>query len=94
MKPEQGVKTMSDAEAHRLAGIEPDYHSVDMWNAIERGDHPVWTYYVQVMTPEQAEQYRWNIFDDTKVWPHDDFPLRPLGKMTLNRNVSALDVPS
>ena len=39
------------------------------------------------MKPEQAEKYRWNIFDMTKVWPHADFPLQPVGKLTLNRNV-------
>jgi catalase len=86
--PEQGVKTMSSADAKKLAGEQPDYHSSDMWDAIERGEHPVWTFSVQVMTPEEAEQYHINIFDTTKVWPHGDYPLRPLGKMTLNRNVS------
>lgn len=78
---------MSLEEAKRLAGEAPDYHSTDMWNAIARGDFPTWTLYAQVMKPEEAEGYRWNIFDDTKIWPHGDFPLRPLGKMTLNRNV-------
>ena len=58
-----------------------------MRNAIEKGDYPSWTMYFQVMKPEQAENYRWNIFDMTKVWPHADFPLQPVGKLTLNRNV-------
>jgi catalase len=40
------------------------------------------------MTPGEAENYHINIFDNTKVWPHADYPLRPLGKLTLNRNVS------
>jgi catalase len=39
------------------------------------------------MTPEEAEKYRWNIFDMTKVWPHGDFPLRQFGKLTLDTNV-------
>jgi catalase len=43
--------------------------------------------FFQVMKPEQAEKYRWNIFDMTKVWPHADFPLQPVGKLTLNQNV-------
>lgn len=38
------------------------------------------------MTPAEAETYRWNIFDMTKVWPHKDFPLQPVGKLTLNKN--------
>lgn len=38
------------------------------------------------MTPEQAEQFRYNILDLTKVWPHAEFPLRPIGKLVLNEN--------
>lgn len=38
------------------------------------------------MTPQQAAKYQWNIFDVTKVWPHRDFPLMPIGKLVLNRN--------
>lgn len=60
----------------------------DMFEAIEKGDYPVWNVYVQVMDPKEAENYKWNIFDMTKVWPHHDFPLRQIGKLTLNRNVS------
>ena len=88
--PDQGVKTMSSAEAKKLAGEEPDYHSKDMWDAIERGESPTWTFNVQVMTAEEAEQYHINIFDTTKVWHHSDYPLRPLGKLTLNRNVGLI----
>jgi catalase len=88
---QKGEKGMSLADAKRLAGEAPDYHSTDMWEAIERGEFPTWTFSVQVMTAEQAEQYRWNIFDDTKTWAHADFPLRPLGKLTLNRNVSRVE---
>ena len=38
------------------------------------------------MTPEQAEKFRYSILDLTKVWPHSEFPLRPIGKMVLNEN--------
>jgi catalase len=39
-----------------------------------------------VLSPEQAEKFRWNIFDITKIWPHSEVPLRPIGRMTLNKN--------
>ena len=39
------------------------------------------------MTPEQAEKFRYNILDLTKVWPHAEFPLRPFGKIVLDKNV-------
>ena len=38
------------------------------------------------MTLEQAEKWEFNPFDVTKVWPHGEFPLIPVGKVTLNRN--------
>lgn len=60
----------------------------DMFEAIERGDYPVWNVYVQLMSPEEAEKYKVNIFDMTKVWSHKDFPLLQIGRLTMNRNVS------
>ena len=39
------------------------------------------------MTAEQAEKFRYNILDLTKVWPHKEYPLRPVGKIVLNKNV-------
>lgn len=69
-------------------GEEPDYHTLDLYNAIERGEYPTWTMFIQVMKPQEAEHYRWNIFDMTQVWPHADYPLIPVGKLTLNKNVS------
>ena len=38
------------------------------------------------MTPEQAEKFRYNILDLTKVWSHAEYPLRPIGKLVLNEN--------
>jgi catalase len=85
-KPDAGNITMPAADAVRLAGSEPDYHVKDLYNAIEKGDYPTWTMNIQVMDPKEAETYRWNIFDDTRIWPHADFPLHPVGKLTLNKN--------
>lgn len=85
-KPDGGNITMKSADAVRLAGEEPDYHVKDLYNAIEKGDYPTWTLNIQVMDPKEAEDYRWNIFDDTRIWPHKDFPLQPIGKLTLNKN--------
>ncbi|OAL46505.1 catalase-domain-containing protein [Pyrenochaeta sp. DS3sAY3a] len=85
-KPDAGNITMKPEEAVRLAGEEPDYHVKDLYNAIEKGDYPTWTMCLQVMDPKDAETYRWNIFDATKIWPHKDYPLIPVGRMTLNKN--------
>ncbi|KAF4341237.1 catalase [Fusarium beomiforme] len=85
-KPDDGIKNLSEEDAVRLAGEEPDYHIKDMYNSIERGDYPTWTMYLQVMEPKEAETYKWNIFDITKIWPHKDYPLIPVGKLVLDKN--------
>ncbi|KIY44913.1 catalase [Fistulina hepatica ATCC 64428] len=85
-RADQGWKTLNNAEAGRLAGDNPDYGTQKLFETIEAGKFPSWTVYVQTMTPEQAEKFRYNILDLTKVWPHLEFPLRPFGKLVLNEN--------
>ncbi|KAI5927539.1 catalase Cat [Camillea tinctor] len=82
----QGNKTLNNEESEHLASSNPDWHTQDLFNAIDQGDYPSWDIQVQVLEPEQAEKFRWNIFDITKIWPHSEVPLRPVGRMTLNRN--------
>ena len=38
------------------------------------------------MPENEGLDYRYDIFDVTKVWPHSDYPLIPVGKMVLDRN--------
>jgi catalase len=85
-KTDQGIKNLTQEEADRLAGADADYHRRDLFNAIERGDTPSWTLYVQIMPFADAETYRINPFDLTKIWPHEDYPLHEVGKLTLDRN--------
>ncbi len=85
-KTEQGIENLTREEACRLAGEDPDHATKDLYEAIERGEAPSWRVCVQIMPPEEAKDYRWNIFDITKVWPHGDYPLIEIGRMTLNRN--------
>jgi catalase len=85
-KTDQGIDFLTQADADRMAGEDPDAHLRDLYDAIERGEHPSWTLYVQVMPFDDAWDYRFNPFDLTKVWPHGDHPLIEVGRMTLNRN--------
>jgi catalase len=87
-KTDQGIEFLTQEDADRLAGEDADYHQRDLYDAIEAGDHPSWTLKMQVMPFEDAKTYRFNPFDLTKVWPHGDYPLVELGKMTLDRNVT------
>ena len=85
-KTDQGIKNLTAEAAARLAGEDPDSHQRDLRQAIERGEYPTWTVGVQIMPVAEAATYRFNPFDLTKVWPHADYPLIPVGRMTLNRN--------
>jgi catalase len=85
-KTQQGIQCMMQEEADRIVGEDPDYHTRQLFEAIESGQFPKWTFYVQVMPEADAENYRWNPFDLTKVWPHGDYPLIEVGQMELNRN--------
>jgi len=85
-KTNQGIKNLPVDKAAELTMTEPDYATRDLFNAIANKDFPSWTFYIQVMTYEQAEKFKWNPFDLTKVWPQTEYPLIPVGKFTLNRN--------
>ena len=85
-KTDQGVKNLAPDVAAKIAGENPDYHTEDLFNAIDKGDFPSWTLYVQIMPVEDADTYRWDPFDVTKVWSQKDYPLIEVGKMTLNKN--------
>lgn len=87
-KTDQGIEYLTQEEADRIAGSDSDYHRRDLFEAIRHGDHPNWTLKVQIMPFQEAKTYRFNPFDLTKVWPHGDYPLIEVGKMTLNRNVT------
>jgi catalase len=85
-KTDQGIDFLTDEAADRIAGEDADYHRRDLFNAIRDGNPPSWTLKVQIMPFNEAENYRFNPFDLTKVWPHADYPLQEVGKLTLDRN--------
>lgn len=86
LKTDQGVKTLNNEEANEMASSNPDHHTQDLFEAIKNGKFPSWTVYVQSMSQEEAEKFKYSVFDLTKVWPQAEFPLRPFGKLTLNKN--------
>jgi catalase len=85
-KCKQGIKNLSDADAAALIGSDRESHQRDLFDAIARGEFPQWRVCIQVMTQTQADSFRWNPFDLTKVWPQAEFPLIEIGTLELNRN--------
>lgn len=86
VKNDQGSRNLSASEAEELASKDPDYYIRDLYNSIAGKDYPTWTFYIQVMTLEQARTWTFNPFDVTKLWPLSEFPLIPVGKVVLQRN--------
>ncbi|MET4166829.1 MULTISPECIES: catalase [Gordonia] len=85
-KSDQGVEHLTQHEADQMAAADTDFHTRDLFENIAAGNHPSWTLKVQLMPFDDAVSYRFNPFDLTKVWPHGDYPLIEVGKMTLHTN--------
>ncbi len=82
----QGHKFWTNEEAERVVAKDRESSQRDLFEAIERDDFPKWRFCVQIMPEKDAETYRWNPFDLTKVWPHEDYSLIDVGVLELNRN--------
>jgi catalase len=86
LKTAQGIKFLTNAEAAEVVAKTRESHGEDLYNAIERGEFPRWKLFIQIMPELDAEKTTYNPFDLTKVWPHKDYPLIPVGTVELNRN--------
>ncbi|MGD0645999.1 MAG: catalase [Candidatus Bathyarchaeia archaeon] len=87
-KTDQGIQNLTREEAEHIKGTDPDHATRDLHNAIKKGEFPSWTLQIQIMPFKDAQNYRFDVFDVTKVWPHGDYPPMEIGKMVLNRNPS------
>ena len=85
-EPKAGTHSLVWDEAVKISGADPDYHRRDLWERIESGAYPEWELGVQIFTEEQAEQFSFDILDATKIIPEELVPVRPVGRMVLNRN--------
>ncbi len=85
-KPVLGVHGLVWDEAQKLAGKDPDWLRRDLWEAIEKGDHPEFELGVQLVEEEDEHSFDFDLLDATKIIPEEEVPVRIVGKMTLNRN--------
>src|SRR5260370_15113500 len=85
-KADAGIENWTREEADRIAGENPDYATQDLFNHLASGQTATWTAYVQIMPLADAPRYRFDPFDVTKVWLHNDYPLIPFGRIVLDRN--------
>ena len=84
--PLQGTHSLVWDEAVRISGADPDFHRRDLWEAIEAGNFPEYELGLQIFTEEQANGFAFDILDPTKLVPEELVPLKPVGKLVLDRN--------
>ncbi|MDO4663174.1 MAG: catalase [Tissierellia bacterium] len=85
-RSEQGIQNLTDQEAEKVKGMDPDSHQRDLFESIEKGKFPKWKMYIQVMSEEEAKEMKVNPFDLTKMWLKKDHPFIKVGEFELNRN--------
>ncbi|MBL0921208.1 MAG: catalase [Phycisphaerales bacterium] len=86
LKPMKAMTALVWDEAQKIAGKDPDFNRRDLWNAIERGDFPEYELGVQVVEEADEMAFDFDLLDPTKIIPEELAPVRPLGRLTLNRN--------
>ncbi|WP_198304788.1 catalase [Arcobacter vandammei] len=82
----QGIETITNKEAEALVGKDRESNQRDLFENIEKGNFPKWSFEIQIMSEEEAKNCEFNPFDLTKVWPHKEYPMIKVGTMTLNEN--------
>jgi len=85
-RPVLGTHSLDWDESVKIAGADPDFHRRDLWEAIEAGAFPEWELGLQLFTEKQAEGFSFDVLDATKLIPEELVPVRPVGKLVLNRN--------
>ncbi|MFE7676628.1 catalase [Streptomyces albidoflavus] len=83
--PKQGVASMTEEDAANVQADDLGHATKDLYEAIGRGDYPEWELRVQMMSDDDHPELDFDPLDDTKTWPEQDFPPKPVGRMVLDR---------
>lgn len=84
-KPKLGLQSVAWNEAVKINGADPDFHRRDLWNAIQSGNFPEWELAVQLFDQDFADNFDFDVLDPTKIIPEEILPVRPIGRMVLDR---------
>lgn len=85
-RSQQGIQNLTDQEAEKVKGMDPDSHQRDLFEAIEKKKYPKWKMYIQIMSEDEANNMEVNPFDLTKMWLKKDHPFIEVGEFELNKN--------
>jgi catalase len=95
-RPKGGAKFLTNEQAKEVgdANWRHSHATHDLYNTIELGDYPEWEFFIQTMNPADENNFYFDPLDCTKVWPEEQFPLRPVGKMVLDTNIDSFHAES
>ncbi|GAA3446241.1 catalase [Planomonospora venezuelensis] len=85
-KPKLGIHSLVWDETQKIAGKDPDFNRRDLWEAIETGNFPEWELGVQLVAEEDEHAFDFDLLDATKIIPEELVPVRPVGRLVLDRN--------
>ncbi|MBP2326699.1 catalase [Kibdelosporangium banguiense] len=85
-KPLLGTHSLVWDETQKIAGKDPDFNRRDLWEAIESGAFPEWELGVQLVSEDDEHSLGFDLLDATKIIPEEQVPVRPVGRMVLDRN--------
>ena len=85
--PKLGMQSVLWNEAVKINGADPDFHRRDLWDAINAGDFPEWELGIQVFDDTFADEFDFDVLDATKLIPEELVPVRPVGRLVLDRVV-------
>jgi catalase len=85
-KPELGVHSLVWDETQKIAGKDPDFNRRDLFEAIDTGHFPAYELGIQVVEEEDESAFDVDLLDPTKIIPEEQVPVRPIGRMVLDRN--------
>jgi catalase len=85
-KPVLGTHSLLWDECQKIAGRDPDFNRRDLWDAIDAGLYPEWELGVQLVAEADEHEFAFDLLDATKLIPEELVPVRPVGRMILNRN--------
>ncbi|GII88322.1 catalase [Sphaerisporangium siamense] len=84
--PKLGKRSLVWDETQKIAGKDPDFNRRDLWESIEMGAFPEWELGLQLVPEEDEFAFDFDLLDATKIIPEERVPLRPVGRLVLNRN--------
>eukprot|EP00249_Psilotum_nudum_P010417 c22529_g1_i1 orf=179-1657(+) len=85
--PTCGENFLIGEEAVIVGGTNHSHATKDLYDSIAAGNYPEWKLFIQTMDPKDEDKYDFDPLDVTKTWPEDLFPLQPVGRMVLNKNI-------